>query len=106
MQKVIAILLIGTLLFSCAYATNTGILITAETYSKELILEGDANNPIIISPPPRIILSDKTQKIVVIPEEIELKEELQEFKVFRNRYVIFGIYLFSALYYNWLTRHR
>lgn len=46
------------------------------------------------------------QKAYLIPEEINLKKEIEEFRLFRNRYVIFGIYLFSALYYNWLTRSR
>jgi hypothetical protein len=81
-------------------------LITKESWSEHIILEGKAEEPIIISPPLKINLGRDVSKIVVIPEEIKLKEEIQEFRLFRNRYVIFGIYLFTALYYNWLTRHR
>ena len=91
---------------SGARALTSPLLITAESWTQQARLEGAPNQPVIISPLARIDLSDRTRKVIVVPQELEIKDEIQEFRMFRNRYVIFGVYLSLALYYNWLTRHR
>lgn len=89
-----------------AWSADGNLLITTESWAEPIVLQGSADNPVIISPLRKFELGANTQKVVVVPEELKLKEELQEFRMFRNRYVLFGVYLFTALYYNWLTRHR
>jgi hypothetical protein len=92
--------------FPAVYASEKQILITNESWADHISLKGFPDTPVVISPLARMTLSDKTQKFVVVPEELQIKDEIHEFRMFRNRYVIFGIYLSLALYYNWLTRHR
>jgi len=107
--KIIATILIICLTAPSAFGFFAGsniTLITAESYNQPLVLEGSIDNPIIIAPPPKINFSANTQKLIVVPQKLVLKEEIEEFTMFRNRYVIFGCYLFAALYYNWLTRYR
>lgn len=108
-HKFISTLLVITFLAASgtsAPALAGPLLITAESWSQQARLNGDPDRPVIISPLARIDLSDRTQKVIVVPEKLEIKDEIQEFRMFRNRYVIFGVYLSLALYYNWLTRHR
>jgi hypothetical protein len=71
-----------------------------------VILEGSPERPVVIAPLAKIKLTPATQKVIVVPEKLDLKEEYATFRLWRNRYVIFGIYIFTGLYYNWLTRHR
>ena len=101
-MRTIALGIIICLLSATAWAD----LVTTESWSKPIMLQGTAENPVILAPLNRLELGAKTEKVIVVPEELQLKEEIQEFRMFRNRYVIFGVYLFTALYYNWLTRHR
>ncbi|MBU0672971.1 MAG: hypothetical protein KJ732_08100 [Candidatus Margulisbacteria bacterium] len=82
------------------------VLITQESWAKNITLNGSADQAVVISPLAKIDLSANTQKVIVVPEKLDIKDEINEFKMFRNRYVIFGIYLSLALYYNWLTRYR
>lgn len=96
------ILLITCLLAPSLWAEENLSLITTESWSKHIVLD----EPVIISPTPKLILSDNTEKVVVVPEKLDFSEEYQEFRLFRNRYVIFGVYIFTSLYYNWLTRNR
>jgi hypothetical protein len=98
-------LIIFTLILSLITPAYAGI-VSQESWTSHITLQGSADDPIVISPLSKIDLSDKAGKVIVLPEKIEIKEELQEFRLFRNRYVIFGCYLFAALYYNWLTRYR
>jgi hypothetical protein len=91
---------------SPALAQGKPLLITNESWTEHVVLNGSPGRPVIISPLARLDLSAKTEKIVVVPEELKIQDEIREFRMFRNRYVIFGIYLSLALYYNWLTRHR
>jgi len=84
----------------------TATVVSQESFAKQIRFQGQKNNPIVISPPAKLKLSPNTEKLVVIPEKLDIKDEIHEFRMFRNRYVIFGVYLSLALYYNWLTRHR
>lgn len=84
----------------------TATVVSQESFSQQVRLKGQANDPVVISPPAKLKLSPQTEKLVIIPEKLDIKDEIQEFRMFRNRYVIFGVYLSLALYYNWLTRHR
>jgi len=101
----ILIIILATLP-TTVYATDNFILISNESWSKHTTLIGKVDQPIIIAPMAKLQLSEKTQKIILVPEELNLKEEYQEFRLFRNRYVLFGVYLSLALAYNWLTRYR
>jgi hypothetical protein len=106
-MKTIALILIVINLILPVWAANLPFsLISQESFSRHTLLQGKQDQPIIIQPLSEIKLSDRTEKLVVIPEEIKLKEEIEEFHMFRNRYVLFGLYLSLALYYNWLTRYR
>ena len=105
LKKVTVLSLIVSLLCPPLLAQDQ-ILITAETWEQHLVLEGSPNKPVVISPLPKLVLASTTRKVIVLPQELNLKEEYQEFRLFRNRYVIFGVYLFTSLYYNWLTRNR
>jgi hypothetical protein len=102
MSRFIAVLLISTLVVSPLWAD----LVTRQSWTKKMVFEGSAERPVIFCPLPRLSLSTETQKVVVVPEKLDLSEEYSEFRLFRNRYVIFGIYIFTSLYYNWLTRDR
>ncbi len=98
------ILFINTLTASVSSADS--LIITRESWSDNITLKGEKDNPVILSPTPKLTLSGQTSKVIVLPEELTMKDEIAEFRLFRNRYVIFGVYLFTSLYYNWLTRHR
>ena len=107
MIKILAFTLIVIFLNNpTAFAFTNSLLITQESWSKHVIFEGTSDNPVIINPLPILTFSDSTKKVVVVPEKLDISEEIDEFTMFRNRYVIFGVYLFASLYYNWLTRHR
>lgn len=80
--------------------------VRADSWTEHVTLKGRPDQPVIISPLAELNLSENTEKVVVVPEELTIKDEIQEFRMFRNRYVIFGVYLSLALYYNWLTRNR
>ncbi|MBN2058343.1 MAG: hypothetical protein JW782_06075 [Candidatus Saganbacteria bacterium] len=103
MKRTIALLLILNFGLLPALAET---LISQESWSRNTEYQGSADAPMVFSPPARLTLSDRTEKLVVLPQDLEIKDEIQEFRLFRNRYVIFGTYLSLALYYNWLTRHR
>jgi|GEM_PF-2966262 len=108
-HKFISALLVITFLAASgasAPALTGQLMVTAESWTEQARLDGAPGRPVVISPLARIELSDRTQKVIVVPEKLEIKDEIQEFRMFRNRYVIFGVYLSLALYYNWLTRHR
>jgi len=105
-NKIIASLIILCLLAPSLWADNNIFLVTNEAWSEQIVLRGSADKPVVIFPPSRFKLSSTTRKVIVLPEELDLKEEYSQFRLFRNRYVIFGVYLFLSLYYNWLTRSR
>ncbi len=100
-MRVIIILLIVTLLAPQTFGIN---LFTNEKWDKNIVIEGSQAEPAIISP--LLKIPEGTKKIVIIPEKIKLPDEIAEFRLFRNRYVLFGVYLFTSLYYNYLTRNR
>ncbi|MBU1026669.1 MAG: hypothetical protein KKA31_02950 [Candidatus Margulisbacteria bacterium] len=103
-KSIALILFISILTVSVCQADS--LVITRESWSKDITLKGEKDNPVVLSPIPKLTLSGQTSKVVVLPEELTMKDEIAEFRLFRNRYVIFGVYLFTSLYYNWLTRHR
>jgi hypothetical protein len=104
--KILTVTLTLSVLNSAALGWSYPTLVTQESWSKHALLKGTPAGPVIIDPPALLSFSERTKKVIVVPEELKMEDEIGEFRMFRNRYVIFGIYLFTSLYYNWLTRHR